>query len=349
MHKMDYLIVGQGLAGTLVAHFLRKAGASLRVLDAQHPRASSRAAAGVMNPVTGRHFVKTWMMDGLFPYAKLTYQHIEAELGIRCFYERNVLRSFGHQQENELLLRFSRPEYEGLVSVPADLGSYAQHLKQADAYCEISNAAQVDLPTLLSAFKNKLQQERLFEEGDFEVGKMAFKGSGVIYNNIEYKKIIFCEGQWARLNPYWQHLPFEMSKGEALEVEIRSANFEKMLKQNIYIVPLPNGHYWVGATNARYETDDAPTAAALEYLEGQLSATINLDFSVVRQLSAIRPTVRDRRPLLGLHPQHPQLAIFNGLGTKGASLGPYWAYAFADFLRKGTSLDAAVDIARFQH
>ena len=75
---------------------------------------------------------------------------------------------------------------------------------------------------------------------------------------------------------------------------------------------------------------------------------LKVPFEITNQQAGIRPTVNDRRPLIGLHPEHPQLAVFNGMGTKGVMLAPFFADQFANFLESATPIDKEVDIARFK-
>ena len=110
---------------------------------------------------------------------------------------------------------------------------------------------------------------------------------------------------------------------------------------------MQDGLYWAGSTCGRKYADGRPTVEGREYLEGRLRDILKLPFEVVEHRAAIRPTVKDRRPFLGRHPEYPQLALFNGLGAKGASLGPFWAKHMADFLIKNVTLEEAVDIGRF--
>ena len=96
---MKILIVGQGIAGTLLAWSLRRRGAKVHIADVALPGHSSRAAAGIINPVTGKRFVKSWRFDEFFPVAKNIYQQLEQELGITFWEERPTLRLLGTPEE----------------------------------------------------------------------------------------------------------------------------------------------------------------------------------------------------------------------------------------------------------
>ncbi|MEL6925977.1 MAG: FAD-dependent oxidoreductase, partial [Bacteroidota bacterium] len=105
--------------------------------------------------------------------------------------------------------------------------------------------------------------------------------------------------------------------------------------------------YWIGSTYEREFEDEQPTAHGKAHLAEALENILSVPFEILEHRAAIRPTVMDRRPLLGTHASYPQLSIFNGLGAKGASLGPYWSNEMADFLVLGKPLHPEVDIQRF--
>lgn len=343
------LIVGQGIAGTLLTHFLLQAGGEVLVIDDAHQGASSRAAAGVINPITGRHYVKSWRVDELLPFARQTYQALEQQLGSRFYHERHVLRTMSSPKEvNDWSLRTLEPNYAPYIAEDAEPGAYARHTTPPLAYGEVLQGAQVNLPLLIQRYQHFLAQENCLQLEWFDFAQLVIQSDGIRYKNHTADRIIFCDGAKAKTNPFFCYLPFHGDKGEALIVRIPGARFEKILKQQIFIVPLgADDLYWVGATYQRHFANDQPSEYGLNFLQEHLNAVLNIPYEIVEHWAAIRPTVRDRRPLLGLHPRFPQLGIFNGLGTKGASLGPYWAKHFTDFLTQATPIDAEVDIQRF--
>lgn len=349
MKTIDYLIVGQGVAGTLLAHFLSQSGQSILVVDEYRESAASQVAAGIINPITGRRYVKSWRIDDLLPIARRTYRELEALLGVPVFYERNIIRTlFNQGEENDWLARTAEPGYAPYMLDRAELGEYALKTTLAYGYGELSQAGQADLPALTRAYRAKLMDagQLMSEPFDFEAleigdGELAYKG-------VNARNLVFCEGHRGAGNPYFGYLPFGGAKGEVLLVRIPGANFEKILKHRVFIVPMAEAElYWIGATYGWSFADEAPTPEGRAYLEERLHDLLGLPFEVVAHRAAVRPTVKDRRPFLGRHPDFPQLAIFNGLGTKGASLGPYWAKHLAEHLMDGAPLEGSVDIGRF--
>ncbi len=345
----DFLLIGQGLAGTLLAHFLRREGRSVFVIDAGDGRAASRVAAGLINPITGRRYVKSWRVDELLPAARATYRVLETELGLSVYHPRPLIRSiFTVGEENDWLSRSGDPAYAGYVEETADLGPYAGCLAPARGYGGVGQAAQVDLGELCAAYRLRLQREQRLAEEPFRHGELELTAQGVRYGDLQARRAVFCEGYRGAANPFFSYLPFQGDKGDVLLVRFPGHTFDRIVKHKVFIVPLKGELYWVGATyQHRYETD-APTPDGRVRLLGRLEETVRVPFEEVGHRAAVRPTVSDRRPLLGRHPKHPQLALFNGLGTKGASLGPFFARQLAAHLTGGAPLDAEVDIRRFE-
>ncbi|MFK7904191.1 MAG: NAD(P)/FAD-dependent oxidoreductase, partial [Chitinophagales bacterium] len=172
----------------------------------------------------------------------------------------------------------------------------------------------------------------------------------VSWKGIEAKKIIFCEGHQTRFNPYFDWLPFVPAKGELLIIEAKGLDLEateRIAKNKITLLPLGNDRYWVGSTYEWKKLDEVPTQKYREELSSQLENTINVPYQIIVHQAGIRPSAKDRRPFVGLHPKYPNMGVFNGLGTKGVSLSPYFAHHFAAHLEEGEELEKVVDIRRY--
>lgn len=347
--EYDFLIVGQGLAGTLVSWFLRKHHQQNVIhIDRGHATASSSAAAGLMNPITGRRYVKSWRFDDLLPVALSTYEDLEKELGVNLINRRNIIRSlFNRREENDWLARTGDPAYQQYMLDEPDLQNYRNYIRPAFRYGEVQHSAQVDIGRLISAFRQKLKQEDRILEEAFVYGELSVQPGAVGYKGITAKAVIFAEGAQAADNPFFGFLPFGGAKGQAIWVRIPGVHFAKILKQRIFIVPWRDDTYWIGSTNANRFPHDQPTEEARQFLHDRLADILTVPFQIIGHRAAIKPTVRDRRPFLGRHPQYANVYIFNGLGTKGTSLGPYWAKHLCAFILKNGILEKEVDISRF--
>ena len=341
---MKCLVVGQGIAGTVLAWLLLQRGVSVRVCDPGFPHQSSSLAAGIINPVTGKRFVKTWRLDEFFPVARATYQAMESDLACALWHEQPIIRLLNSPQEiNDWSARIGTPGYNHLLGEREHAGEWAPFLKPGFYVGEIRQAARVDFPTLMAAFRHRMQEAHLFS-----AEQTTPEAAGAKSDAFDY--IIFCEGYRGKQNVYFPGLAWQLSKGEGMLLRIDNpggALPRDMLKRDLMLVPLGQGLYWAGASYNWTFEDEGPTGVEQQYLESRLANMLEAPYTVVRRFGAIRPTIKDRRPLLGISPKDPKMVIFNGLGTKGALLAPFWANHLAEHLLEGKPLDPEVDIQRF--
>ncbi len=344
----DFIIVGQGIAGSLLAYLLEQRGQRCLLIDAPEQTAASEVAAGIINPLTGRQYVKTWRADTLLPFARQFYRQLEEALGLRCYHPRNILRVFTHSgEENDWLARSAEPGCAPYMAPEAAPGAYAQYTAPCLGYGETLQTAQVDLWSICRELRSRWQQQDCWLADTFDYAQLQLSKQGVQYRQYQARQLVFCEGWRLRSNPYFNYLPLQGNKGEVLIVQFPEVAFDKMIKNKVFIAPLSTGDYWVGGSSHNHFADELPSEAGSSFVQQKLDEMIRTPYRVLAHRAAVRPTVRDRRPLLGRHPHHPQLAVFNGLGTKGASLAPYWAGEMVKMLLDGEMLDREVDIARF--
>ena len=96
-----------------------------------------------------------------------------------------------------------------------------------------------------------------------------------------------------------------------------------------------------------HDKTNQPTKKGKEELMSKLKTFLSCEFEVVQHLAGIRPTVKDRRPLVGRHPEHKNLYVLNGLGTRGVMIAPYVAEKLYQFIENNEPLDSEIDVNRF--
>ena len=235
---VDFLIVGQGIAGSMLAYFLHKADFSFQIIDKHAGETSSRIAAGLINPITGRRFVKSWMIDDVLPFAKKTYREIEELFGIDIVNElpvHRVLHSI--EQENDFLSKKADRQViaEYLTSEVFDLGKEVINPYKG---FKIFPALQVNSSVLISTIREQFSGNVINEI--FDVEELKTQENSLEYKNIKAKNIIFCDGAKAEQNPFFNYLPFNLAKGEALIIETASISQKTIISSYANLVPLGN-------------------------------------------------------------------------------------------------------------
>ena len=350
--KVRYLVVGQGLAGTLIGYRLEQAGHDVHYQDAPEQRAASSVAAGIVNPITGRRFVKSWRIDELLPAARALYGDLESELRVRIWYDIPLVRTlFNQADENDWLARSGDRGYGPYLDDAPELGRIPELTHPAFAYAGVRQSARVDLERLTAAYRTRLRQAGRITETVLDYADLRPGPDGVSWDTADrrhrFDRVIFCEGWRSRFNPWFGHLPAEGNKGEVLIVRTQAPVLERMFKHRIFLVPRPDGTYWAGATSENGFGEELPSSPKRDYLEQRLREVLRVPFTIEDHMAAVRPTVADRRPVIGPHPEHDRLWIFNGLGTKGASLAPLVSEWLLSALTDGAPCPPEVHLNRF--
>ncbi len=329
----DFAVVGQGISGTLISYFLAKAGKNVLVIDNNYIGSSSKVAAGIVNPITGKKFIKSWRIHEFLPEAKIIYDELSDYLGIRTYTESNMIRSlYSVEDENIWLSRTGDPEVKHYMLPVADTEEFGDIVSKPFAYGELTGTLQVHLSDILEAFKLKWQMLDQYIIDKFDYNCLIEQSGAFSYKDLFFREIIFCEGYQAQSNPYFENIGLAPSKGEVLLVRIPGACFKKMYKDHIFIVHQYDDVYWVGSGYEWNSNDDLPTDKIYHKLKAELERVLKVPFEILEHKAAIRPTMHARRPIFKPHPTLRGMYIFNGLGTKGSSIGPFAAKQFARYI-----------------
>ena len=344
--NVDYLIVGQGISGTLLSYNLLREGKKVMVIDDGDMATSSKVMGGVISPVTGKRLVKTWMIEELFPFALDAYTAIGNELGIALVQNYDIL---DFHMTRDMSSTFNEKQQEGkqyLYSV-ADERKWAEYFRFNYGIGEISPCLIVDINALLIAWRNKLSTSNNLLQTKFSWDDCAVKQDHILYKDITARKIILCHGAACGDDSYFNKLPWSKDKGEALIASIPGLPHDHIYKQAVHIVPWHDGLFWIGATHDWKYTDMQLTPAFRKQTEEQLDYWLKLPYKIIDHVVARRPANVERKPFVGFHPIHTSVGILNGLGSKGCSVSPYFAHQFARHLVYDEPIQPDVDVKRF--
>jgi glycine oxidase len=346
--KTDVLIIGQGLAGTLLADHLLDSGASVHVIHDPDLSSSSRVAGGMINPVTGKHLAKTWMVDQLFPYLKNYYKRKEKELDSRFYYEIPLYRPFkNEQQKQQFIQAIQKHGLEDWCFASVESKYPENLLFNPLGGIETKGSGRLDVSAFLDTMAHKWLSEDRLSYRKFNCENLSFTSEGFTYEGIQSKRIVFCEGFHGVNNPFFSWLPFNPVKGETLDILLPDQKIDEIINQGVWIMPLENEHYKLGATYSWHELNDQPTEKARNELLTKINSLVKTPVIPVSHKAGVRPATKDRRPFLGEHPENKNMFVFNGLGTKGVSLGPFFAKEMTEYLLNGKELNSETTIERF--
>lgn len=339
------MIVGQGISGTMLSWFLHQQKISFLVIDEERPNSSSRVAAGIMNPVTGRRFALSWMIDEVLPWAKKTYADISDFFGTSFIQHKNIIDFFPSAQMRDSFLKRITEANPYLQTYP-DQNRFNEYFAYEHGCGEVCPAYVVNFSGLLQQWRSFINENSLLLTEPFVSEQVQLKDGGVQYGNITAKRLVFCDGIDGQQNPWFNALPFSANKGETLLIKADLPR-ENVYKKSMILSPIDDGLFWFGATYEWEFKDDGPTEAFLNRSRQYLKDWLKKPFEIVAHKAAIRPATLERRPFVGFHPSYPPVGILNGMGTKGTSLAPYFAHQLVQHILHNSAITGAADVQRF--
>lgn len=346
----DFIIVGQGIAGTVLSWTLMQQGKKVLVVDNHKKPSSSEIAMGIYNPMVFKRMTKSWKADLLIPFAENTYTELEKVLGISFLHKTTVMKYFSSADENTFWKKkMHNGEASDFMAAPLETATHADFILADNGSADVLQSGWVDTSVFLNAYQQYLKENELLSEKEFQYEQLDLSGENVQWESISASKIIFCEGSKAVVNPFFKYLPFVLTKGEMLTIRIKNFSPGNIINKGIYLLHEHDDIFKVGATYEWDDLTDTPTEKGKEELLEKLNKILKCDYEILDQSAAIRPTVKDRRPLIGLHPKDKRIGIFNGMGTKGVMIAPFFAMHFAEYLESDLPLDKEVDIKRFNN
>jgi glycine/D-amino acid oxidase-like deaminating enzyme len=344
---VDYIIVGQGLAGSILADHLLSEGSKVLVYDDPLLSNSSKIAGGLYNPVTGRKMVKTWNAEPLFNYLVDYYPKLEQNLGTEFLHDIPIYRPFISAEElNEWMGKSADIDYSQFIKEVHSASAYRNQVNDEFGGLLLDQSGYVDTAKLVEASARSLSEKNSLVQEYFDTTQLKLAEESASYKNITCKAVIFCNGHKALQEEYFGWIPLRPVKGELLMIKTDEP-LKVIHNRGVFVIPQGNGICKVGSTYDHNNLDENPTLEAKNVLVNKLNELVKFRYSIEYQLAGIRPATKDRKPMLGCHPKHKSLMIFNGFGTKGVSLIPYFAHEMTQLLTNSGSIEDEVNIERF--
>jgi len=318
-------------------------------VDNNWEKNSSLVAAGMYNPIVFKRITKSWKTDELVPYLNNFYPELEKHLNTSFDTKIDILRIFKNwEQQNDFIAKTEDDNYSEFINSEESKTLDKNKVENNFGYGTVTQSGWINTKLMLSKYREFLEKEALILNEKFDFDSLKVETEKITYKEITANKIIFCEGTQIEQNPYFNYLPMVPTQGEILTIKIENLSMDKILNKGFFIMPLGNDLYRVGATYnwkiSHYETTEEAKAELIE----KIKTVLPQEFEIVNHQAGIRPTVKDRKPLIGVHPEYKNLGVFNGMGTKGILIAPYFANHFSEFLEGSFELEKEVNIDRFK-
>ena len=343
---LDYVVVGLGLAGISFCEQLEKQGKTYIVI-ADDSQIASKVAGGLYNPVILKRFTIAWNAKEQLEKALPFYTSLEKKLNITLDYKLPVLRRFASIEEQNLWFEASDKESLKPFLSQEIVPNKNLNIDAPFGYGRVMNTGRIDTEVLISSYTEYLLAKNNLLQETFDHEALKISEDGIRYNSITAQQIVFAEGFGLKKNPYFNYLPLTSTKGEYVDVKAPNLKESCAIKSSIFIIPWKEDIYRVGATYKWKDITNLPTEESKEELLKKLDAFIKCDYEVVNHVAGIRPTVTDRRPLVGRHPEHANLYVLNGFGSRGVIIAPFASEQLLNYIEKDEALHKEMNISRF--
>lgn len=339
------MIIGQGLVGTWMSYHLDKAGISYKIINNPTIKSASSVASGVINPVTGRRIVQTWLIETILPYAVEQYKAFEQKMKVGIIkHAPTILIHPSLQMKESFEFRLNN---ENVYLLNEDEKKWTPYFESLNGMGAIEQCYWIDLNKMTQHWQSYLQENNKLIAEDFKLTDVQLHDNFIIWKELQADKIIFCDGISSMNNPYFNYLPFAPNKGEALIIKAPTLPSQHIYKKNLSIIPWKDDLFWVGSNYEWTYDNDLPSESFKEKMVQGLNQLLKVPYEVVDHIAGIRPTNTQRRPFVGVHPKYHQLAICNGMGTKGCSLAPYFTNQLLAHLEQNAPIHEEANIKRF--
>lgn len=348
--KLDFIIVGQGLAGSLLGWRLIQQGCSILIVDPCLEQTASRTAAGLINPITGKRLVKTQYIEDYLSAAMQLYSELAATFSKDFWHDMQQVRLFQSKGDDEpWKKRQTDPAYSPYLGGQFNADSKTYLGKESAGGFEQKKCGYLDTVLLLDTLRGYFQEKVFFTKQHLNTGELVMGKSSVQWKGFAAKKLIFCDGFQLQHNPWFSWLPLQPAQGEIFTLRASKSIPDEIVQFGKWLLPLKNGQFRLGSTWQWNPIDEQATDKS----ETELMEALNKQFpslsdaQLIEKKIGVRPGTRDKMPFLGSHPYHPNLTVFNGFGSKGAMMIPWYSACFSRYLTEGLGLPDFADIKRY--
>ena len=366
--RVDYLIVGQGLAGSALALALRGRGATVFVVDREDSWSASRVAAGLVTTLAGRSMNPGMVQKEALSCAYGWYQALEKRWGEKILHQLPILRLYENSTQREKLAKKQGRVAEWLADLNASLDPVMWHAEHGGFM--MRQTGRLDTPLYLELVREELEKEQAYRVAEFREDELVVVETHCQWRDVEARSVILCQGAFglgrglgrclevssgqkkgqgevhSSVPSLFADIPHRSAKGDILTIHAPSLDESQILNRNGWMIPLGEGLWRCGATYLWDNLDEKLRDSGRRAVEEKIQALTSADYTIVDHQVGVRPIIRQSQPVIATHQQHHRVHFFNGLGSKGVMYAPLVAQHFAEVLEKGEPIDSLWRLAQ---
>ena len=341
----EFLVVGQGITGSIVALQLKKSLRKFKLIECGNPNTSSKVAAGIVHPISLKRCNFSWRGKEFYDFSDAFYKKINTESSIELYKSCKLLRIFASfEEQNNWIGKTNNKIYKNILSLNNKKVDNVQNMFGSGI---VELCSRLSVNEFLGFVSSSLLKSNILKKDLFKAENLKLKNNRFQYKSDIYSKVIMCDGVNALKNPMFNYLPIIPNKGELLKV---SSNIlpPHIINCGIFSLPETKNIFTVGSTYSNEDQKNNVTIGAKEYLMKKLNKVIEIDgIDIIDQKFGFRPTSFDRKPLIGEHPIIKNLFTVNGMGSKAILMAPLLVRELLNYIYLKKPLDPMVNINRF--
>tara|TARA_B100001057_G_scaffold458140_1_gene507110 strand:+ start:31220 stop:32263 length:1044 start_codon:yes stop_codon:yes gene_type:complete len=341
--KVDFIIVGQGIAGTSLAFKLLQKKYSILVIDKYNPNSTSSIALGLYNPLVLKWFTKSWEVDNqlkdMFDYL----YEFEKKFNTKINFKKNIHKLlYSTFDQNNWLEKQVSPKKSPYMS---------KNLKFLDNIIKpfgvVKKSGWVDVKLMLDTFRNYLSNNLLISDEHFIHEKLNINDNSINYKQYMCKYLVFCEGSAVIKNSFFNYLDFKMTKGEVINFFSPNLKINEIIHSGVTTIPLGDDNYIAGSTFNHDLKYLKCTVESKNEIIKKIKKIKDFTFVINSQSIAVRPSVFDRRPIIGPHYKYKNIFLMNGLGSRGVLMTSYLANILLSNIFRKEKINSDINVNRF--
>ena len=328
--KIEFIVIGQGIAGSCFAWNLYFNDKSFIILNSEKKNCASSAALGIYNPITGRRHTKTWNVEKLFECLENFYERVEKKIKTKILYKKDIYRPFKNDaDQNNWDARLSNNNYKDYIKERSSNGVLT------------TNCGHIDVNKFINETRKYFKRLNRYKKYKFN-NSFIIDRKRVKMRNFNSNKIVMCTGIDEKNSKYFSFLPLKELSGNSILIE-SIFKTKNIINKGITMLPLKENNYHVGST---YE--NSYKNMGIGSLLSKIKEITHKKFKLKDKKFGIRASTSDRRPVIGRHPLLKNLYIMNGFGSKGVSQAPYCSEILYNNIENNNIIEKEINIDRFK-